>query len=323
MSRILISRETDPYYNVAAEHELFLQGREGTRLFLWQNRPAVVLGRSQNFSAECDMDFLKRKGILPVRRFSGGGAVFHDLGNLNFTFLDREEAAQPDRYLKVVRTAMGKLGLECEHSGRNDLMLGGKKFSGQAYYADEGCYLYHGTILVDVDLALLSGALRPSFLKLSSKGIASVRSRVTNLKEADSTITVERVKEALGRAFAEEFGLEGERASFLDRQSLRPGGAELLRRDEWLYGETPDFSVRIEKKLSFGNATLLAQVSDGKILHLKIHTDSLENLDFSACEREMEGEFFQEENIAEKLEKWYNLLDGKGAAARFMPHSRS
>ena len=303
MSRIYISAETDPYFNVAAEYQLLKDTAGGTSLFLWRNKPSVIFGRNQNVFAECDEKLLKKYGVLPVRRFSGGGAVFHDLGNVNFTFLSKEQDADTGRYRKVLRDAVSSLGISCTFGGRNDLLAEGKKFSGQAYYAEWGNLLYHGTVMINVDLDLLSAVLKPSFLKLHSKGIDSVRSRVVNLSQIDAGITPESVQEALMIAFAAEYGAERP-VSRIDRRSMQPSVYEKIRKDDWIYGESPDFDVRFEKKLSFGNVTVFADISGGKVSRAKIYTDSLAALDFSPCEKSLAGLLFREDALAAAIENF-------------------
>lgn len=318
MSRIFVSTETDPYFNIAAEYQLFLEAGKETQLFLWQNRKAVILGRNQNISAECNMEFLEKHHIQPVRRFSGGGSVFQDLGNVNFTFLSIEAAAAPDRYLEVIKNAVGFLGIPCDYSNRNDLLTGGKKFSGHAYYSDQGKYMYHGTLMVSVDLGLLSGALHPSYLKLHSKGIDSVKSRVVNLSQVNRSITAERIKAACIKAFRREFVAE-DKVSYIDSRNMRPIVLDKLRNESWIYGQSPDFEIEMEKKLSFGNVTILSDIADGKITRIKIYTDGLDAIDFSECEKELTGEIFREDFIAEKVEKCYNSFYNKFDLTRFMP----
>lgn len=318
MSRIFISTETDPYFNVATEYQLFLESADEPQLFLWQNSRAVVFGRNQNVSAECDMDFLKRNDIKPVRRFSGGGAVFQDLGNVNFTFLSAEAAAEPDRYLKVIKNAISTLGIECDFSSRNDLLTDGKKFSGHAYYADLGKYMYHGTIMVHVDLALLSGALHPSYLKLHSKGIDSVKSRVINLSQINQEITTEGIVAACAEAFRQEYSISGKPAH-INSRNMKPEVLERLRSELWIYGQSPDYQIEIEKKLSFGNVTIHSDVTDGRITRIKIFTDGLAAIGFADCERDLTGEVFREDVIAQKIEKWYSTCYNKSALTNFMP----
>ncbi len=303
MSRIYLSQQTDPYFNVAAEYQLFKQTREDISLFLWRNRPSVIIGRNQNIFAECNTQFLKMRGISPVRRLSGGGAVFQDLGNLNYTFLSREEDADKEKYIKVIRGAMMSMGVECTFSGRNDLLAGGRKFSGQAYYADHGNLLYHGTLMINVDLDMMAGALHPSFIKLSSKGIESVKSRVVNLSDICEGITAQRAAAALINAFKVEYDTDLS-VQPLNKANMQPAAFRKISSDEWIYGQAPDFDVKFERKLSFGNACIYADVSCGMITRLKVYTDSLVEIDFTQFEREAAGHLFDEDKLAVQLESY-------------------
>lgn len=302
MSRIYISREYDPYFNVAAEHQLFTEAGEEVSLFLWRNEPAVIFGRNQNVYAECDLPYLEKAGIAPVRRFSGGGAVYQDLGNVNFTFLTKEHGADSDAFLSVLQRAIASLGVECVFSGRNDLLCQGKKFSGHAYYTDNGQYLYHGTIMVKVDLDQLTRALSPSLMKLQSKGIASVRSRVVNLSQVNHTITAEAVMEAVIAAFRGSYGRDIP-VQYVDRANMQPETWEQLQTKAWIYGEAPAFSVTAERRLFFGLVTVSADIDNGRIQCLKIHTDSLYALDFAELEREWIGALFDVDGIYTHIDK--------------------
>ncbi|MEA4920547.1 MAG: lipoate--protein ligase [Clostridiaceae bacterium] len=318
MSRIFVSTETDPYFNIAAEYQLFLEAVDEPQLFLWQNNRAVIMGRNQSFSAECDMEFLQKHHIKLARRFSGGGSVFHDLGNVNFTFLSTEAAAEPDRYLKVIKNAIEFCGVQCDFSSRNDLVTDGKKFSGHAYYTDHGKYMYHGTIMISVDFELLSGALHPSYLKLHSKGIDSVKSRVINLSEINREITTEGIMRACITAFRQEYAAGGI-VEYLGGRQMRPEALDMLRSESWIYGQSPDYEIEIEKKLSFGNVTINSDVTDGRITRIKIYTDGLAPISFAECEKELSGEIFHEAVIVQKIEKWYSTCYNRFALTRFMP----
>ncbi|MCC9296744.1 lipoate--protein ligase [Clostridium sp. MT-14] len=310
MSRIYVSLETDPYYNVAAEYQLFSEAGPKTCLFLWRNRPAVVLGRNQNVFAECDTEFLKEHEIVPVRRLSGGGAVFHDLGNVNFTFISEEKYADVGRYLKIISNAILSMGVECTFSGRNDLLISGKKFSGHAQYADYGNFLYHGTLMVNVNLDMLTGALKPSFLKLNSKGINSVRSRVVNLSDLCEGVTPESTIDAVIQAFMLEYGMEMSIRQ-ISSNNMKPSILEKIKRDDWIYGEAPDFNISFEEKLSFGNVTIFANVSDGRISRLKVYTDSLVPIDFTAFEKGLTKSFFDKKILTHRLEKFVDNVKQK------------
>ncbi|MGC4020145.1 MAG: lipoate--protein ligase [Muricomes sp.] len=189
------SGQTDPYENLAVEEYLLNQCKENQCiLYLWQNRRTIVIGRNQNAWKECLVEKLENEGGHLVRRLSGGGAVYHDTGNLNFTFLVRKENYDVDRQLEVILKAVRKLGVHAEKSGRNDILAEGKKFSGNAFYEKSGRCYHHGTLMLNVDIGDLSKYLTVSKEKLQSKGVDSVKSRVTNLKEFAPDITLDALK---------------------------------------------------------------------------------------------------------------------------------
>ena len=212
---------TDPYENLALEQTLLERVRENACiLYLWQNARTVVIGRNQNPWKECRTALLEEEGGHLARRLSGGGAVFHDLGNLNFTFLMREADYDLDRQLTVIETACRSLGIPVERSGRNDLLADGRKFSGNAFYHHNGRAYHHGTLMVDVDLEMVQRYLSPSKAKLAAKGVDSVRSRVVNLREFLPDLTVERLSDALTAAFAEVY----DQAIGNSQQAIEDGG---------------------------------------------------------------------------------------------------
>jgi lipoate---protein ligase len=182
--------------------------------------------------------------------------------------------------------------VECSFSGRNDLLCKNKKFSGHAYFVDNGNYLYHGTLMVDVDMELLSKSLSPSLLKLQSKGIASVRSRVINLAEVNPLVTVEGVKEAMITAFKKTYG-EKITVQNLDKHTFLPNNLDKIQNKTWIYGESPAFSISLEEKMFFGNVMVSAVVENGRIQQLKIYTDSLYTLDFLKLEKECQANCFK------------------------------
>ena len=208
IERLLVcrSRSFDPYENLALEEALLNRVGEGELiLYLWQNERSVVIGRNQNPWKECRTALLAEEGGRLARRLSGGGAVFHDLGNLNFTFL--MPAADYDllRQLTVIERACQSLGIPAARSGRNDLLADGRKFSGSAFYKHAGKAYHHGTLMVDVDLEMVQRYLRPSKAKLAAKGVDSVRSRVVNLREFVPDLTIPRLADALIAALAEVY----------------------------------------------------------------------------------------------------------------------
>lgn len=298
MNKIIISKEFDPYFNIAAENQLLLSADEDIHLFLWQNDASVIIGRNQNLYAECDLLYMKKHNIKAVRRFSGGGAVYHDRGNLNFTFITKEKTASQVECLKRVQSALARLGMECEFSGRNDLLYKQQKFSGHAYYTDGSNYMYHGTILVNVDTGQLAKVLTPSKLKLKSKGIASVKSRVVNLSTIDSEITVERVKQA----FIDTFPYDS--MEYIDRTNFKAPLEQMLSSYDWLYAQSPDFEIEFERRYPFGNVSVYITSSDGLIQNAKINTDSLLLIDFKPCESELIGKCFSEQVVWECIDRY-------------------
>lgn len=310
MNRIIISEEVEPYYNVALEYELLKKQSEDTILFLWQNVPSVFIGRNQNLYAECDMQYLEAAHILPVRRFSGGGAVFQDMGNLNFSFICPLEGADMEKMKRTLQEAVEALGISCTYSGRNDVLIEERKFSGHAWCEEENRLLYHGTLLLDINLEMLSRALKPSPGKLASKGIVSVRSRVINLKEVMPELTKERLTAALEESFLREYGSAGAETLTVEAEKVnrenRPVEAALyqqLKSPEWIFGQSPDWSISLEKHCTFGNVSVLAEVSDGKITGIKIYTDSLLSIDFSECEKKLLNRWFDEAEVFDVIEK--------------------
>ncbi|MDR2776191.1 MAG: lipoate--protein ligase, partial [Tannerella sp.] len=203
----ILSEQTNPYKNIALEEYLLWNvEKDECILYLWQNRHTVVIGINQNPWKEAHVKELEQDGGFLARRMSGGGAVFHDLGNLNFTFLVREGKYDVVRQLDVIIHAVAKFGIYAVRSGRNDILTDGKKFSGNAFFNSRGYCYHHGTLLLNVDMSDLSRYLNVSHTKLQSKGVDSVRSRVINLKDLAPDIAVESLQTALIEAFGEVYG---------------------------------------------------------------------------------------------------------------------
>ena len=298
MKKIIISKEYDPYFNIAAENQLFLNADEDMHLYLWQNDASVIIGRNQNLYAECNLEYLKEHNIKAVRRFSGGGAVYHDKGNINFTFITKEKMANQDTFIELIQSTMKKLGIDCEFSGKNDLLYKNQKFSGHAYYTDGDNYMYHGTVLVNVNFQQLEKVLTPSLLKLQSKGIASVRSRVVNLSSIHSNINIEHVKQA----FIDTF--ECNNIEYIDKTNFKAPLEQMLSSYDWLYGQSPKFDLECERRYPFGNVSVHISALDGMIQSVKINTDSLQLYDFNPCEENLQGKCFSEQAVWECIEKY-------------------
>lgn len=271
------SPQFSPYKNLAVEEYLLLHCEDNECiLYLWQNQNTIVIGRNQNAWKECLVSRLEEDGGHLVRRLSGGGAVYHDLGNLNFTFLVNKEHYDVDRQLEVILRAVQKLGVPAEKSGRNDLVADGQKFSGNAFYEqDRHCY-HHGTMMVNVNLGELSKYLTVSKEKLQSKGVDSVKSRVTNLTSFAPEMTIESLKAALKESFEEVYGLKAKTITMeeLDQKAIDEA-TKKFSSWEWLYGRKLDFQYELSHRFAWGQIDLQLAVDGGKIADVEIYSDSL------------------------------------------------
>lgn len=297
MNRLVISEETNPYYNLALEEELLKTVRNNeTILYLWQNDKTVVIGRNQNPYLECNIDYMNENNIFLARRISGGGAVFHDLANLNFTFVTKEENVDLEKQMKVLKLAVEGFGLKVEFSGRNDLLVNGRKFSGHAFYNEDGNYFHHGTLMGNVNVNILGDVLNPSKLKLKSKGIKSVKSRVINLNELNNEITIESLKNSLEKAFEKIYGKISEKDIYNVNLKI-PKFYDKYKNPLWNFGESPKYDVILEEKLSIGNIQVNLNIENGIVKEGRIHSDTLKNIDFKNIEENLIGKIFLKDNI--------------------------
>ena len=275
---IFLGTGFDPHANLATEKHLMDMVQPGQCiLYLWQNQNTVVIGRNQNPWVECRTSLLEEEGGKLARRLSGGGAVFHDIGNLNFTFLLCREDYDVDRQLSVIQAACAMAGIPAEKSGRNDLLAEGRKFSGNAFYQDKLHAYHHGTLLIDVDMTKLQRYLSPSKAKLEAKGVASVRSRVVNLKEMAPSLDCETMKTYMSAAFQQVYGLPAETIA-LAPQDL--AAIEALKKEygswEFLYGTPLPFTLECEQRFPWGGIQLQLQAKHGIITAAKVYSDAMD-----------------------------------------------
>lgn len=268
----------DPHYNIATEKFLLENVREGECiLYLWQNKNTVVIGRNQNAWQECRTALLQQEGGKLARRLSGGGAVFHDLGNLNFTFLMRDEDYDLDRQFNVILQACRNLGIRAEKSGRNDLLAEGFKFSGNAFYHSQGHAYHHGTLLVNADMEKLSRYLTPPKAKLEAKGVKSVRSRVTNLKDLCPTLTIETLKQELKIAFSQVYGFEATAVTLSEEdKAVVETSAKELADWQWCYGPKLPFGASCDARFDWGCIEVQLQVESGMIKSCQVFSDAMD-----------------------------------------------
>ena len=273
-----LGESVDPYENLAIEQYLMeTVGEDTCILYLWQNRHTVVIGRNQNAWGECRTTELNRDGGHLARRLSGGGAVYHDMGNLNFTFLVSKKNYDLQKQLQVIVTACRNLGLNAEVTGRNDVTIDGRKFSGNAFFDSKGQAYHHGTLLVNVDMSKLGQYLMPSKAKLQSKGVDSVRSRVVNLTELCPDLTIDWMKEEMLKAFQIVYGMESTQlyAEAFDKDYVN----QLRERNaswDWNYGKSLPASFVCEDRFPWGGVQLQLQVEKGRVVAAEAYSDAME-----------------------------------------------
>jgi lipoate---protein ligase len=276
-TKIIRSDSFDPTYNLALEEFLTKNVVEDDIiLYLWQNERTVVIGKNQNYWSEVNAPAAEADCVTVVRRLSGGGAVFHDLGNLNFTFILRKENYDVQRQLSVIIDALGNLGIKAEKTGRNDIEADGRKFSGNAFFKSSAGWYHHGTLMVDVDKEKLGKYLNVSTAKLQSKGVKSVKARVVNLKELREDITIEMLCDELYKAFGRIYGcdpikISPEEIDWAEVENLQ----ERYSSWEWTKGRKIPFTVQIEKRFAWGNIDLQMNVEGGIIKDAICYSDAM------------------------------------------------
>lgn len=289
--KLIFNNSTDPYFNLALEEYLLCRRKESF-FVLWRNRKSVIVGLNQNTAAEINAPFVRENGITVVRRLTGGGAVFHDEGNINYTFIENGGEHMNDyaHFSAPVISALKKLGVEASLSGRNDLLAQGKKISGAAQCVKKGRTLHHGTLLYSADLSLLSGALNVSAVKIESKGIKSVRSRVLNIADMlDSPADVTGFMSAFFDEIKDATGGEIYTLSPAETEEAAALADEKYRTDEWNYGGKSDFNLRYEKRLPSGCYDANLRVENGVIAELRLYGDYFSVGDVSALENAVRG----------------------------------
>ena len=303
-NRILVGQSFDPWHNLAVEALLFeALGRDAAVLYLWQNRNTVVIGRHQNAWRECRVKLLEDEGGKLARRSTGGGAVFHDLGNLNFTFILPRAACDVPRQLKAVRRAVAEFGIDTEFTGRNDLVVAGTggKFSGSAFRYTDAVGMHHGTLLVNADMDRLARYLAPSGDKLKAKGIVSVRSRVCNLGEMCPDIDIPGLSDALQRAFIEEYGpAETVTEADLDPRRLREL-ENLYASWDFRLGKALPFDARLETRFPWGGVTLELSLRQGVVVEARTWSDAMDEAMIDRVAPALIGRKYQNEALSEAL----------------------
>lgn len=293
--KYIVNTSNDPAYNVALEAYAFQKLTDIDEIFiLWINEPAIIIGRHQNTIQEINKEFIDKNGIHVVRRLSGGGAVYHDLNNLNYTIISnntQEGAFDFQTFSKPVIDTLAKLGVKAEFTGRNDLEINGQKFAGnaQAYY--KGRMMHHGCLLFDVDMSVLGQALKVSKDKIESKGIKSVRARVTNIVDhLSDKITVQEFSDAILAQMKEEYPEMDEYvlsdAELSEIQAMRDNQFATW---DWTYGKAPEYTIERGVRYPAGKITTYANVENSTIKSVKIFGDFFGVKPVDDIEKMLEG----------------------------------
>lgn len=275
MNQLYVSTSHDGWRNLAVD-EYFLDHvkPDDAMLYFYINANAVIIGRSQNPWAECNLQKMDADRVQLVRRITGGGAVYHDCGNLNFSFIMGENRYDLNKQMNLILNAVRAMGIPCEFSGRNDLLADGKKFSGNAFCTRGAVRQHHGTLLLNADLSKLQNYLNVDPRKLQSKGTKSVRSRVCNLSQFVPEIDCATMLEKLKNAYREIYGDYQElQTADLDEKAIAPYYQKQTS-EAWRLGQTPRFDIEIENRFAWGNVQLLLSLRHCVIEGLKVYSDA-------------------------------------------------
>ncbi len=301
--KTIISNRFDPFLNLAVEDWLFQHCEKSSVVcYLWRNERTVVIGQNQNPYAECNVDLLEGEGGHLMRRTTGGGAVYHDVENLNFTFVAPAVMADTNRNFKVISDALGTYGIKAEVSGRNDMMVdcvnaslrdcvsvgttqalkhsstqAFKKFSGSAFHKNATAALHHGTIMIKTDIEALRRYLTPNVSKLLKHGVKSVESRVVNLSEL-ADITVENIMPRIVEAFEKEYGQKSERVDFGSLSLVEEVNQRraFYASDDWRFGRWHDFKATCKGAFDWGMVEVSLLMDGSTVLDCQIASDALD-----------------------------------------------
>lgn len=319
--KYITNLSNDPHYNLAFEEFCFKNLPVGEDyVFLWINGPAIIVGKNQNTIEEINQEFVRENDIKVVRRITGGGAVYHDLGNLNFSIFTKSEGKERIDFGQInipILKSLERFGIEAKLSGRNDLTVDEKKVSGIAQSVWKGRILNHGTILFDTDLTVLSKALNVRADKYESKGVKSVRSRVTNIKPyMKDNVDISKFKEML-LEYIFEYAGEDKIEYVLSEEQLE--GINTLYKEkystwEWNYGESPDFGVKNYKKFPVGGIEVRVQVKSGVINDIRIFGDFFGTRDIAELENALKRTKYERKSLEElfgtiALQDFFGAID--------------
>ena len=306
--KLILNSNNDPAVNLALEEYCVrnLDVENEMYLLFYINKPSVIIGKHQNTIEEINKQFVDKNGIQVVRRISGGGAVYHDFGNLNFSFITKyspEFFHNFEKFTKPLVETLREMGVEAELGGRNDIVVGGRKISGNAQFTNLKSMFSHGTLLFNSNLDDVVQALNVKMDKIESKGIKSVRSRVANISELLSeSITIHDFKERITNSIFKEYeslplyiltDSEWEKVHKLSEQKYRTW--------EWNFGRSPEFNIQKVNRFEFGQIDVRIFVKDGEIQEIKFYGDFLGYGDSEDVENKLKGVLFKDEEVESVL----------------------
>lgn len=298
---------TDPRVNLALEEYCLRHpALTGDYLLFYINEPSIIIGRNQNTIEEVNADYVRENGVHVVRRVSGGGAVYHDLGNLNFSFLTRYDRSFFHNFQKFtgpVIEALAAMGVNAELTGRNDILVDGRKISGNAQYASGKRMLSHGTLLLDSRLESVVAALNVNNDKITSKGLKSIRSRVANIAEyLEPAVSMADFKARLLESIFAPFG--GVREKTLaesDWKAVHELAAEKYGSWDWNYGRSPAYNIQRVHRFDFGQIDARIDVAKGRIQDIRIFGDFIGMGEVAELEDRLRGQIYRTDAINEAL----------------------
>lgn len=272
-----VSPSTDGWQNLAMD-EWFLDhlGPEDMMLYFYINNNAVIIGKNQNPWKECDLAAMERDQVQLVRRITGGGAVYHDSGNLNFSFIAGEGRYDVERQLNLILQAVRSFGIPCEFSGRNDLLADGKKFSGNAFCARGAIRQHHGTLLLRSDLGRLQNYLQVDPRKMTAKGVSSVRSRVCNLSAFTEDVTIEAMLAAIRRVYETNYGPVTDIEFTPEQVAQLVPYYEKQSSWQWRLGKTPSFDLELDPRFPWGGVQMLLTLKNGEVAQAEVYSDAMD-----------------------------------------------
>ncbi|MXR34204.1 lipoyltransferase [Mycoplasma hyopneumoniae] len=312
--KIYTTKNTSPFYTLVCE-EIILKDEENQEdiLYFYQHKNAIIIGKNQNIYEEIKLEEVEEENIEIYRRLSGGGAVYHDLGNINFSFISQKQNHNYQKFLSPIIEFFRSLGLKAEFKGRNDLIVNGAKVSGNAQIIFKDKIVHHGTILFNANLAKLAQVLKPSRLKIESKGIKSVRQRVTNIlyemeEQIDDNEFIYRLISFFEKKYqTKSVDVESHFDIGISNTEKFKEISQLRQSKNWIFGTNPFFSYENIKRTSGGILKVLANIEKNIIIKIKFEGDFLSQRPIEEIEEILENKEFDRDSLERELEKIHNL----------------